>query len=160
MKKIVTTVTALCFLAACQPNSGGTPLLSKTELGTIVGGAAGAAIGSQVGSGSGTTIATAAATLFGAALGRSIGQKMDGSDLNYYHQTSQEAMETGRPGQPFPWENPQSGVSGTVVPSTYYQNSSGNYCREYTQTVNVGGSMQEGHGVACRQADGSWKIQS
>jgi len=33
------------------------------------------------------------------------------------------------------------------------------YCREYIQTVNVGGKIQESYGTACQQQDGAWKIQ-
>ena len=162
MKKIISVGMALLFLAACQRSDGslGIPELSKGDLGGILGGAAGAAVGSQIGDGTGRTVATAAGTLLGAALGRSIGQSLDQADLNYYHRTSQQAMEVGQPGQPFPWQNPRSGVSGTVTPSGYYQNQTGQYCREYTQTINIGGRLQEGHGVACRQPDGSWRIQS
>lgn len=32
------------------------------------------------------------------------------------------------------------------------------YCREYTQTVRVGNTLQRGYGTACMQADGSWQI--
>jgi surface antigen len=38
------------------------------------------------------------------------------------------------------------------------QNNNGQYCREYRQTVKVGGKTQEGYGTACRQPDGTWKI--
>ena len=160
MKRAISIVAILAFAAACQPRGGGAPALTKEDLGSVIGGAAGAALGSQMGSGSGRTVATAAGTLLGAALGRSIGGSLDTVDLNQYHQTSQQALEVGRPGQAFPWQGPRSGVSGSVVPSGYFQNTSGQYCREYTQTINIGGRLQEGHGVACRQPDGSWKIQS
>jgi len=160
MKKIISGAVAILFLAACQQNGAGYPTLSKGELGSIIGGAAGAAIGSQIGDGSGGTVATATGTLLGAALGRSIGQSLGNADLSYYHQASQKAMELGQPGQLFPWQSPTSNVTGTVTPSSYHQNAEGKYCREYTQTITVGGRLQEGHGVACRQSDGSWKIQS
>lgn len=32
------------------------------------------------------------------------------------------------------------------------------YCREYQQTVTIGGTTQQGHGTACLQPDGSWQI--
>jgi hypothetical protein len=31
-------------------------------------------------------------------------------------------------------------------------------CREFQQTITVGGQTQEAYGTACRQSDGSWKI--
>jgi len=158
MKKIISGTVALMFLVACQQGNNGMGV-NKADVGTVLGGVAGAWAGSSVGKGSGNTVAVAAGTLLGAALGRSIGQSMDQTDMMYYNQTSQQALETGRPGQSFPWQNPQTGVGGAVTPSTYFQNSSGQYCREYTQNISIGGRMEEGHGIACRQPDGSWRIQ-
>lgn len=33
------------------------------------------------------------------------------------------------------------------------------YCREFTQTISIGGQLQKGIGTACLQPDGSWQIQ-
>ncbi len=161
MKRIISTVIALTLVAACQPRHGSNaPVISQGDVGAVVGGAAGAWIGSNVGGGVGNTVAIATGTLLGAALGRSVGQSLDRGDLAYYNQASQEALTKGQPGQLFPWQSPHSNVAGTVVPGTYYQNNNGQYCREYTQTINIGGRIEEGHGVACRQADGTWKIKA
>jgi hypothetical protein len=32
------------------------------------------------------------------------------------------------------------------------------YCREFQQTVTIGGVAQQAYGVSCQQADGSWRI--
>ena len=53
---------------------------------------------------------------------------------------------------------PDSGNSGTVKPQPSYQNASGQYCREYQQTITVDGKTETAYGTACRQPDGSWKI--
>ncbi len=34
----------------------------------------------------------------------------------------------------------------------------GRYCREYQNTVKVGGNRQSSYGTACQQPDGSWEI--
>ncbi len=57
-----------------------------------------------------------------------------------------------------PWRNPDSGNAGQITPIETYQAKSGKYCREYRQTVWVGGKEQQAYGTACRQPDGSWKI--
>lgn len=160
MKKILSAISALVLMAACQQNGQGGMQINKETIGTIVGGAGGAWAGSQIGGGSGRIVATAVGTLLGASLGNSIGQSLDKTDMMYYNRASQNALETGQPGQTLPWQNPESGVSGTVTPSSYYKTDSGQYCREYTQTITVGGRTQEGYGVACRQQDGSWQIKS
>lgn len=47
-----------------------------------------------------------------------------------------------------------------VTPIRTTQQAGGQYCREYQQTVTVGGRTERAHGIACRQPDGSWKIVS
>jgi surface antigen len=163
MKKLVSILAATVLLAACQNQqgyggSGGGFNVSKQDAGTVLGGVGGALLGSQIGSGTGQLVSVAAGTLLGAALGNSIGQSLDRADLNYYNQASQRALETGQSGRALPWRNPESGVGGSVTPGNYYQNASGQYCREYSQTINVGGRTEQGHGTACRQPDGTWQI--
>lgn len=159
MKKIISVMLISSMLAACQ-NQGGGFSISNEEGGTILGGIGGALLGSQVGDGRGQLAATAVGTLLGAALGARVGKSLDRADLAYYNKASQRALETLPAGQTLPWSNPQSNVSGTVTPSDYYQTASGTYCREYTQTIKVGGRVEEGYGVACRQPDGRWQIQN
>ena len=165
--KILAIAVSTLLVAGCNqpgggPNSGvmngGAP--NKTEIGTLAGAVAGGVIGHNIGGGRGQTAATIAGTLLGGVLGNSIGASLDRADMNYYNQTSQRALETAQPGQSLPWSNPQSGNSGSFTPSNYYQDqSTGQYCREYTQTIVVGGKKQQGHGTACRMPDGTWQIK-
>lgn len=164
MKRIIIGLVMVSFLSACAQNGqdgflqradGG---VSKQGVGTLAGAAGGAILGSNIGGGKGQIAAIALGTLLGGALGSSVGQSLDRADVNYYNQTSQRALEEGRSGQAVAWKNPDSGNSGTITPVTTYQNSSGQYCREYQQTVKVGGKTESAYGRACRQPDGSWKI--
>lgn len=164
-RNAVLAVAAVSLLAGCtqpggRPNSG---VLSgggvnKQDIGTLAGAGLGAWAGSNIGKGKGNIVGIAAGTLLGAALGNQVGASLDRADMSYYNQTSQSALETGQPGQSFPWSNPQSGNSGVVIPSNYYQTPQGQYCREYTQRIQVGGKTQEGYGTACRQPDGTWQV--
>jgi surface antigen len=63
-------------------------------------------------------------------------------------------------GQSVAWQNPDSGNAGTVMPTRTYQTASGQYCREYQQTISVGGERHQSYGTACRQPDGTWRIIS
>jgi hypothetical protein len=38
--------------------------------------------------------------------------------------------------------------------------SRGDYCREFTKTIRVGGNLESGYGRACLMPDGSWQIVS
>lgn len=159
LNNIVAAGSALALLAACaQPGDQRQGSLDKQTVGTVAGAIAGGVIGSKFGKGSGKGIAIGVGTLLGAALGNEVGASLDRADMAYYRNTSQQALETAPPGQTLPWSNPQSGNHGTVTPQAYYQTASGQYCREYTQTISVGGKQAQGYGTACRQPDGSWQI--
>jgi len=157
-KKAITAMTFLCFTASCAQNGSQEPNITKADVGTIAGAALGAWAGHNIGGGSGQVVATAAGTLLGAGLGREIGASLDRADMAYYNRTSQQALETSQPGESLPWQNPETGNSGSITPSNYYKTASGGYCREYSQTITVGGRQQQGYGTACRQPDGTWQI--
>lgn len=136
---------------------------SRTDSGGILGALGGAALGgflgSQVGSGSGQLAATGAGVFLGGVLGNEIGHRMTCEDQAMYHTTTQHTLETQPSGTAVAWRNPENGNYGTVTPTrTYQQPANGQYCREFQQTISVGGEAQEGYGTACRQPDGSWQI--
>ena len=56
------------------------------------------------------------------------------------------------------WRNPDSGNSGSVTPIKTYAQPSGTYCREFAQTITVGGNTEQAYGHACRMPDGTWKL--
>jgi len=123
----------------------------KTVLGAAVGAAGGGLLASQLGGGA-TGIAA------GVLLGGSLGSQLDDADRRYAAETSQHSFETSKVGTTTTWTNPDSGHSGTVTPTKTYQTAQGEYCREFQQTVTVGGKTEDAYGTACRQPDGSWKI--
>ena len=131
---------------------------NKTTGGALVGAGLGGLAGSQLGHGTGKLAATGAGVILGALLGGSVGKSLDRADLNYAHRTTQSTLETAPSGQPVAWRNPDSGNAGTIVARPAYQAPTGQFCREFQQTISVGGQTQEGYGTACRQPDGSWKI--
>jgi surface antigen len=131
---------------------------NKTTAGTLLGAGLGAFAGSKVGSGSGKLAATAIGGLLGAVAGHSIGSSLDQADLMYANRAGQQAFEYGRSNVPVEWRNPDTGHAGTVTPVRTYE-TEGRYCREYQQTIVVGGQTEQAYGTACRQPDGSWQIQ-
>ena len=119
-------------LAACE---GG----PKQRTGTLLGAVAGAVAGAQVGKGEGRIVGAAVGTLLGALAGSEIGKSLDRADIAYLRQTQQRALEKSPSGKTSTWVNPDSGNSGGVTPKPAYKNSSGAYCREFQQTITVGG---------------------
>lgn len=160
MKRLNVVVVALISvaLAGCQQQPGPNGGVSKQTMGTVGGAVIGGVLGSKIGKGTGQGIAIGAGTLLGALAGSEIGASLDRADMMHQQQTATKALEYSQPGETLPWRNTRSGNSGTITPHNYYQTSDGTYCREYTQTINVGGHSQQGVGQACRQPDGSWQI--
>jgi len=149
---LVLIPAAALVLAGCE--DAGT----KETLGTLGGAAAGGLIGSQIGSGSGQLIAVGAGVLIGGWLGNKIGKDLDENDRRKLEEAQAKAHEAPV-GEEVTWSNPDNGHSGTVVATREgTSDSTGEYCREYQQTVTVGGETQEAYGTACRQEDGSWRV--
>lgn len=151
---LVLALIGSVVLSGCANNNMGT----KQTVGTIGGGAIGAILGSNVGKGKGNIAGIALGTILGAYAGSEIGSSLDKADAQYANRAAQDAFENYPSGQTSAWRNPDSGNSGAIKPTTTYQASSGQYCREYEQTINVNGKSELAYGTACRQQDGTWRI--
>ncbi len=130
----------------------------KRSLGTLLGAGLGALVGSQIGGGTGRLAAVAIGALGGAYLGGEVGRSLDRADKAHAERSARNALEYNRTGETIRWRNPDSGHSGTFTPTRTYQTASGRNCREYQTSVTVGGRNRDSYGTACRQGDGTWKI--
>ncbi|MFT6558254.1 RT0821/Lpp0805 family surface protein [Sneathiella sp.] len=131
----------------------------KQTGGAIIGGVGGALLGSLFGGGSGRLAAVAVGTLVGAMIGQEFGKSLDAADRAAIDRAEQRA--TAAPlNKTITWNNPESGNRGTITPVRDGQDTKGRYCREFRQTIEVGGKLEEGYGTACRQPDGSWQIMT
>ena len=154
MRRLIVAAVLASTVAISGCQSAG----PKESWGTLIGAAAGGLLGSQIGGGTGQAAAIGLGVLLGGLAGQDVGRTLDKADLAYATQTNYSALETAPSGTTYEWHNPDSGNSGATTPTQTYQTTSGAYCREFTQTVNVGGEIQDAYGTACRQPDGSWKI--
>ncbi len=146
---------AALFISACNTLDGAG---NKQMIGGGTGAVLGGLLGSQVGGGSGRLWATGAGVLLGALVGSEIGSSLDNADRAYANQANVRA-QSAPIGERVVWNNPESGNSGYIVPTRDgYSQNSGRYCREYQQTIVVGGKQQSAYGKACRQPDGSWEV--
>jgi len=141
------------ILAASVAFIGCTSEPTKQDAGMVIGGALGGLLGSTV-DGSARTTAIIAGTILGAFIGVSIGKSMDDTD----RLKTAQSLETVRTGTTTSWQNPDTGHQYAVTPTRTFEDASGP-CREYTMEALIGGQKEEVYGTACRQPDGSWKIQ-
>lgn len=151
--RIITAVTLTGLLLSGCTSLGG----EKQSMGTFLGGATGAVVGSQFGGGNGRLAATAVGAILGAAIGNDIGQSLDEVDRMKSQQAFNMATKANL-GSTVTWNNPRTGHHGTVVPVRDGYSTTGEYCREFQQTVDIGGRKQTAYGTACRMGDGQWRI--
>lgn len=155
LKKFLIIALLAPMLASCAQGAG-----DKQTMGTLIGAAGGGLAGAQVGSGSGQLAATAVGALLGAMVGSEVGKSLDQADRMHMARNRHKALDTMPSGQSTKWVNPDSGNSGTVTPQPAFEQSTGQYCREFQETVSIGGKQETAYGTACRQPDGTWKIVS
>ncbi len=150
MKKlsILCSLLMLSALFGCAPGTR-----SGEAIGAITGIVAGAIIGHQVGE-VGTGIGFVIGGLIGSELGRMY-DRLNSEEQRVHNSIVTNTIETSRIGEGNQWYNPETGRSGRVIITKQEE-----YCREYQQTIVIGGKEYQAYGTACRQPDGSWKIQN
>ena len=152
LRTIAVVALAAWVLTGCESVQGS----PKTAIGGLGGAAVGGLIAAAAGGG-GTAIA--ASVIGGALVGGLAGNLLDQRDRRLANEAAQQAFETAPSGKAVAWTNPDSGHSGTITPVRTYQ-SNGRYCREFQQTVTIGGRPENSFGTACRMPDGAWQIVS
>ncbi len=151
------SVAAALALSSCATMQQTYEENPKAVLGSVLGAAAGAGIAAAAG---GNPAWIVGAGLMGAAAGGLTGHALDNRDKRLATEAAQRAFETNPTGQAAVWRNPDTGNSGSVTPTRTYQLANGQYCRQYQQTITIGGQPQQAYGTACRQPDGTWAVQS
>jgi|GEM_PF-1308548 len=72
------------------------------------------------------------------------------------HEAAQVDATTAAAGETIVWRD--NDASGAVTVLRDGTSTAGRYCREFRQTVTIGGRTEEAYGTACRQPDGAWEI--
>lgn len=82
--------------------------------------------------------------------------------LNVHQQRTYENAQiqatTAPVGTTIHWND--GNASGAVTTTRDGTSSDGRYCREFQQTVTVGGRKEQAYGTACQQPDGTWQVIS
>ncbi len=88
--------------------------------------------------------------MLGGVLAGSVGMGLENSDRVAAYKAQAAALNSG---QRSSWRG-EKGVYGYIEPGAP-QGS----CRPFSQTVYIAGRPYSGNGSACRQSDGSWRIE-
>jgi surface antigen len=116
-------------------------------------------MGAPAGAGGNTGSDGVAATAVGGLIGNRIAALLNDTDRERAYAAQIQALESGQPGAPVNWSNPESGHRGTVVPGPAYRQAGAN-CRSYTHTVYIDGRPQTARKTACRNSDRTWNPMS
>jgi surface antigen len=154
-KSLMECVAILMLVAVAATGCATIEDNPKASIGAFGGAAFGGLIAAAAGGGG---AAIAGAVIGGALLGAFAGNMLDQRDKRLAAEAQQRALESAPTGKPVAWTNPDTGHSGTVTRVRTYQ-SGGGYCREFQNEVTIGGKKENAYGTACRQPDGSWKVQ-
>ncbi len=167
LKKIIISCSVITVLSGVS-----LPAYAGNPLGTLVGAAGGAVVGSNIGKGKGRIAAIAVGTLLGASLGSGINYgSAYASDYHPHYNHNYYGGYHNYHSHYRPYYNNYQTTYQVYNPPVYktqviqvnsYQpapQAQAEYCREFTQNVQIDGLVQPGYGVACLQPDGSWKIQ-
>ncbi|TAL30575.1 MAG: glycine zipper 2TM domain-containing protein [Alphaproteobacteria bacterium] len=159
-KIMIVALAASLSLAGCAPpgeqNTWG--MGNKQTAGAVTGGVLGGLVGHQIGGGRGKSWTTGIGAVLGALAGSQIGKQMDEQDLAYHRQTWDRAYSAPI-NDTITWNNPDNGHHGSITPIREGRNAStGGTCREYKQSIFIGGQAQTAVGTACQNSDGTWTM--
>ena len=142
MKKLMLIgLVSLPLISGCA-----TKMQTGTALGALTGGALAYGLGQDS---SKKELWTVLGIGLGAMIGQSIGQQLDERDQMLMAQTFEFSMENAPTNHRAQWENPDTGVGGTVTPTKTYSTEEGTPCREFTTSVSIGGQTEQAYGTAC-----------
>lgn len=147
----------LTVLLAITAGCGSTENIDRETVGSLAGAALGGLAGSQFGDGTGQLAATGVGVLLGGLAGSEVGRRMDERDRIAANDAIVQA-QSAPIGEEITWNNPGTESYGTITPTRDGYSESGDYCREFHQTINIDGRTESATGVACRQDDGTWRI--
>ena len=160
METVIAIILATCLMGGCANT------YTKRDTGTALGALTGGALAYGLSKGSSNKgIWTVLGIGLGAMMGQHIGSQLDDRDRLEMAATFRHTMRTKSDvtqgvdyNQGGYWRNSDTGNFGTFTPTRTYRTIYGNYCREFTQIIYIGGNAQKGYGTACQQPDNSWKI--
>ncbi len=146
-------LSAGLLLSGCANNEQ-----ASTLLGQGIGAIAGAMLGTEIGAGRGNDAAIALGTLLGAFVGGQVGRRLSQEDWTIAGKTQQQTLETAPSGSARSWTNPDTGARGSVSAEPAHAREEAAVCRRFSHTIESEGENDTLKGVACRQADGTWKV--
>ncbi|AZL16196.1 glycine zipper domain-containing protein [Rickettsiales endosymbiont of Stachyamoeba lipophora] len=150
VKSILIGLIVVSLTSGCAEHN---KYFTKATLGATLGALTGGAIGANVKDGKGAVVGVVA----GAVLGKWVAGHLDPLTQDEYNIHTQQTLETMPIGQTSEWNKAEKRIVAKTMPVKTFKNND-NFCREYTQTVEVGDEKKQARGIACRKNNGMWEI--
>ena len=83
--------------------------------------------------------------------------EMTQADVKLANAALDRALESNASGTAASWRNRASGNHGQVTPLRSFRRGDGVYCRDYRETVVVGGDSEAWTDTACREGAAYWQ---
>jgi surface antigen len=119
-------------------------------------GVTGSIAGAPAGRGQTQAATTGTGAVIGGINGSEAGRQMSDRERVIAANAEYRALEYGRSGAPTAWDYPATHHRGSIVPGRPYQKGS-QYCRTYTHAISGADGPDTVKGIACREANGTWR---
>lgn len=144
-------------LGGCETIEKETGFNRDTQLGAAGGAAFGGIVAALA---SANPAWIAASVIMGGVAGGALGNYLGKDDSQKHVQTNLNALETLGAGQTASWTNNKTGNSGSTRVTRVFTNPNGQLCKAYSETVRTAEKTVTEEATACKQANGSWKLQT
>jgi hypothetical protein len=82
------------------------------------------------------------------------------ADLAYARAAATDILTRSGKDVSVPWQNPNTGAGGNIMPLASSYNEGGQSCRDFLASYVHGASQDWLQGAACRTAQGHWEVKS
>lgn len=158
-------ITAACLIMGLSalPLAGCDTIEKETGFNrdTQMGAAGGAAFGGIIAALAGANPAwIAASVIMGGVAGGALGNYLGKDDAEKHVQTNVKALDSLGAGQTASWKDNKTGNSGSTQVNRVFTASNGQVCKDYTEIVRTSQKTVTEQATACKQTNGTWKIQA
>jgi surface antigen len=143
-------------LAGCETIEKETGFNKSTQTGALGGAAFGGIIAALAGA---NPAWIAASVIMGGVAGGALGNYLGKENAEKHVATNLSALNNLNAGQTASWSDNKTGNSGSTKVDRVFT-SNGQTCKSYTETVRTSQRTVTEQATACKQSDGSWKVQA
>ena len=157
MAAVLIAGVAALPLAGCETIQKETGLSRDTQAGALGGAAFGGIVAALAHA---NPAWIAASVIMGGVAGGALGNYLGKDDAEKHVATNLSALNNLGAGQTASWADNQTGNSGSTTVKSVFTAANGETCKSYSETVKTAQKTVTEEATACKQSDGTWKVQT